>query len=90
MVNNPVPVDASEVRELVVTLLARLGRAGARPLGERPLTCDRYCVGVRFAFEGVSAIWLSSAAQLRFVDDSGKLLKIVSLATQQPPSGQAA
>lgn len=70
----------ADVQELVATTLIDLGFAKAKSQGERLIYCDRYYVGVRFAFEGISALWLAGAGHVRFVDDSGKLLKIVKVA----------
>jgi hypothetical protein len=66
-----------DVRELVTATLNDLGLGNAKPLGERLICCERFYVGVRIAFEGVSAIWLSEAGHVRFVDDSGKPLRSV-------------
>jgi hypothetical protein len=73
------PTNVNDVRDLVMTTLGRLGLGSATELGEQ-LVCYENCrVGVRFAFEGVSAIWLNDASLVRFVDDAGKLLKVVRL-----------
>jgi hypothetical protein len=80
----------AEMRELVMTTLDDLGFGSAQPLGEQLLLRDRFYVGVRFAFEGVSAIWLMDADHLRFVDDTGKLLKTVSFGGSQEVVGKAA
>ena len=73
----------AEMRELVRTTLDDLGFSDARQLRETVLFRNRFYVGVRFAFEGVSAIWLVDANHLRFVDDEGKLLKTVSFGASQ-------
>jgi hypothetical protein len=66
-----------DVRELVMTTLDRLGFSNPKSFG-RCLLCHDYSrVGVRFAFEGVTAIWWGN--HVRFVDDAGKLLKVVRL-----------
>jgi hypothetical protein len=80
----------NNVRELVTTTLEELGLGDATSLGERLVCSDRYYVGVRFAFEGVSAIWLSHAGHIRFVDDAGKLLRVVRLAASQDAAKKAA
>jgi hypothetical protein len=36
-------------------------------------------VGGRFRFDGLSVIWMEEAGQHRFIDDSGKLFKVVKL-----------
>ena len=78
--------SVDDVRDLVAMTLNRLGLGGAKSLGER-LCSDGCNVGVRFAFDGVSAIWLDDSPHVRFVDDAGKLLKVVRLtAGQDAPS----
>ena len=80
----------AEMRDLVKATLDDLGLGDAQSLGERVLILDRIFVGVRFVFEGVSAIWLADADHLRFVDDSGRLLKIVGLDANHDGAGKAA
>ena len=72
-----------EVRALVTAALNDLGFGDAKPLGERLICCERFYVGVRIDFEGISAIWLSEAGHVRFVDDSGKLLRIKRFAERK-------
>ena len=67
----------SDVRQLIATTLHDLDLGDAKPVGERLLIRDRFYLGCRFDFEGVSAIWLEEARQVRFVADSGILLKII-------------
>ena len=67
------------IRKLVMTTLDRLGLANAKSLGESLLCSERYYIGIRFSFEGVSAIWLENSDLVRFVDDAGKLLKVARL-----------
>jgi hypothetical protein len=83
-------MDAIRLRELVLANLEELGCGKALWVGERLLFRDRYFVGTCFDFEGVSAIWLSDAAELRFVDDRGVLLKAVTLATPHAAARHAA
>jgi hypothetical protein len=73
------PPRMNDIRDLVATTLNGLGIGNAKSLGEQLVCCDNCRVGVRFAFEGVSAIWLNDANLVRFVDDSGRLLKVVRL-----------
>jgi hypothetical protein len=80
----------NDLRELVTRTLDRLGFGNAKSFGEQ-LVCYNNCrVGVRFAFEGVSAIWLSDASLVRFVDDAGNLLKVVRLIPSQDVARKAA
>jgi hypothetical protein len=80
---SPEAGSMNEVRELVATTLNRLGLGNAKPHGEQLVCSDGYDVGIRFAFDGVSAIWLGNSRHIRFVDDAGKLLKVVRLTTGQ-------
>jgi hypothetical protein len=84
------PTNVNDVRDLVTRTLDRLGLANATELGEQLVCYDNCRVGVRFAFEGVSAIWLNDASLVRFVDDSGKLLKVVRLTARHGVSRKAA
>jgi hypothetical protein len=87
------PTEAApmnDIRELVTTTLNRLGLGNARSLGEQLVCCDNCRVGVRFAFDGVSAIWLDDASHVRFVDDSGKLIKVVRCTTRREVVGKVA
>ena len=79
-----------DVRALVAATLNDLGFGDAKPLGERLICCERFSVGVRIAFEGISAIWLSEAGHIRFVDDSGKLLRIKRFAERKEVANKAA
>ncbi len=72
-------MKVSDVRQLIATTLHDLGLGDIKPAGERLLTKDRFYVGCQFNFEGVAAIWLVDAEQVRFVADSGELLKIIKL-----------
>jgi len=83
-------MDAIRLRELVLANLDELGLGKALWLGERLLFRDRYYVGTCFDFEGVSAIWLSDAAEVRFVDERGALLKAVPVAGYQATARIAA
>jgi hypothetical protein len=80
----------TEMHELLRTTLDELGYGNAQPLGEQLLFHDRCYVGVRFVFEGVSAISPVFADHLRFVDDTGKLLKIVRFDSGQEVGKKAA
>jgi hypothetical protein len=80
----------NNIRELVTTTLNGLGLGSAKSLGEQLVCCDNRSVGVHFAFEGVSAIWLDDPSLVRFVDDSGKLLKVVRLTAGKNVTSKAA
>ena len=80
----------NNIRDLVTTTLNGLGLGSARSLGEQLVCCDNSRVGVRFAFEGVTAIWLNDASLVRFVDDAGKLLKVVRFNPDRKVVGKVA
>ncbi len=80
----------NDIRDLVMTTLSRLGLGNAKSLGERLVCSEGYHVGVRFAFDGVSAIWLGSSGHIRFVDDAGKLLRVVRLSPGRQVVGNVA
>jgi hypothetical protein len=80
----------NEVRELVAMTLNKLGLGNVKSLGERLVCSEGYNVGVRFAFDGVSAIWMGNSRHIRFVDDAGKLLKVVRLTASQDVTRKAA
>jgi hypothetical protein len=80
----------TNVQKVLTSTLRDLGRADAKPLGERVLFRDRCVVGMCFDFEGVSAIWLTALGQLKFVDESGQLLEVLSLHEQDQPVARKA
>lgn len=83
-------MEPTEIRDLVTTTLTALGFGDAKSLGYHVLHRCRHYAGVRFAFEGVSAIWLMDSDHLRFVDDAGELLKTVRLRASKEVSKAAA
>jgi hypothetical protein len=80
----------NDVREFVMNTLCLLGFGKAKSLGEQLVCLDNSYVGVRFTFEGVSAIWLNDASIVRFVDDAGKVLKVVRFTRSQDVTKKAA
>ena len=80
----------NEVRELVAMTLNSLGLGSAKSQGEWLVCSEGYNVGIRFAFEGVSALWIGNSGHIRFVDDAGKLLKVARLTAGQAVATKAA
>jgi hypothetical protein len=80
----------ADIRELVTSTLDDLGFGDAKPLGQRLLHRDRFFVGVRFEFEGISAIWLTDTDYLRIIDGTGKLLKLVGPGAAQEAARKVA
>jgi len=73
------PSRMNDLREFVTRVLSGLGLDNAKLLGEQLVCLGRSRIGVRIAFEGVSAIWLNDGSLVRFVDDSGRMLKVARL-----------
>lgn len=80
---DPEPFNMDDVRELVTANVSDLGFDDPKLLGEQIICCERFYFGIQIVFEGISAIWLSEAGHVRFVDASGKLLRIVRFAERK-------
>jgi len=80
----------NDVGKLVAMTLNSLGLGSAKSLGESLVCSEGYNVGIRFAFDGVSALWIGNSGHIRFVDDAGKLLKVVRLTAGQAVATKAA
>jgi len=72
-------MNVSAIRELVKHELREMSLDDAPSMGERVLLRDRYMVGRRFQFTGVSATWLAEDEEVTFHDESGETLKTVSV-----------
>jgi hypothetical protein len=61
--------------------------AGLSELGKPDLPCrsttflirDGHCVGRRFVFDGVQAVWLIAENVVHFYDENGRVLKSVEV-----------
>ena len=61
--------------------------AGLSELGMPDLVCrstsflirDGHCVGQRFLFEGVQAVWLIAENLIQFYDENGRMLRSVKV-----------
>lgn len=72
-------MKVSDVRQLINVTLRDLGFNDPQPVGERLVIQDHFYIGCRFDFEGASVTWMQETGQVRFFDDSGKLLKVIRL-----------
>ena len=63
------PTNVNHIRKSVTRTSDGLRLAHAKE--------DDCCVASRFAFVGVSAIWLNDASLVRLVNVAGKLLRVV-------------
>jgi hypothetical protein len=70
-------MEATEICDLVTTVLTDLGFGDATSLGYFVIDRRRHRASVRFDFAGEPAIRLVDNRSLSFVDGTGKLLKIV-------------
>jgi hypothetical protein len=66
----------SDVRELVQNTIRSFGR-DAELIGERLLLKARHYAGRQFDFDGISAVWMFDADEIKFFDRSGSLLLAV-------------
>ena len=61
--------------------------AGLSELGMPDLVCrrttflirDGHCVGQRFLFEGIQAVWLIAENLIQFYDENGRMLRSVKV-----------
>jgi hypothetical protein len=65
-------------RQLVHRTLAEMGIVDPGLCNESVLIDGGYCVGRRFSFESVGAVWMEADAKIDFYDADGKLLKTIS------------
>ena len=77
-------------QQALKTTLREMGQGEVKPLGERLLFRDRCFVGVCFEFEHLTAVWLPAISQLKFLDDSGRLLLVLSLTAAEQESDRNA
>jgi hypothetical protein len=84
------PTNVNDIRELVTRTSDGLRLAHAKELGDQLEYSDDCLVASRFAFVGVSAIWLNDASLPTLVNVAGKLLKVVRLTHTQDAARKAA
>ncbi len=84
------PDNVNHIRKSVTRTSDGLGLGNAKSLGDQLEYSDDCRVAARFAFVGVSAIWLNDASLVRFVNATGKLLKVVRLSRTQDAARKAA
>ena len=76
--------NAQRVRELVLRTVPDFGVCDTTPSAETLLLRDGYYCGRCFKFEGVRAIWLSEANQVKFYTDGGRWLATIELEEASP------
>lgn len=76
--------NAERVRQLVQESLHDFGATDATPRGETLLLRDGFYCGRCFAFDGVRAVWLTEAHQVKFFSDRGQWLGTIDLEENAP------
>lgn len=76
--------NADQVRQLVLASLADYGAAGSPLLGETLLLSNGYYCGRSFTFDGIRAVWLADAGEVKFFADSGGWLGTIELEENAP------
>jgi len=83
-------MQLDEVRTIVSETLRELGLGAVQLIGERIVLQDRFYVGRRFEFEGVSVLWLVEAQEIKFYNAHGEFITSVQLGQEQPALRRAA
>ncbi len=83
-------MQLDEVRTIVGETLRQLGLGNAQLLGERIVLQDRFYIGRRFEYEGVSVLWLVEAQQIKFYNAVGEFMTSVKVNREQPALRRAA
>lgn len=65
----------------IAAALAELGMPELPCRSTMVLIRDGYCVGQRFVFDGIQAIWMTAEDIVRFYDENGRILKSVQVGT---------
>jgi hypothetical protein len=76
--------NAERVRQLVLESLVDFGVMRAVPCGETLLLRDGFYCGRSFNFEGVRAVWMTEAHQVKFFSDGGRWLGTIDLEENAP------
>lgn len=66
---------ADPIYEVLAETLAEFGKADLPCIHTTVLTQDGYCVGRRFVYDGIQAVWLLAENVIEIYDDDGELLK---------------
>jgi hypothetical protein len=83
-------MQLDEVRTIVGETLQGLGMGAAQLIGERIVLQDRFYIGRRFEYQGVSVLWLVEAHQIKFYNAVGEFITSVQLDQEQPALRRAA
>ena len=82
-------IQFTPIRQAVLDGISGLGVPDPTITRTAFLIQDGYCVGQRFFFDGIQAVWLMAENVIRFHDDDGALLKTVEIG-QEPSSEKRA
>jgi hypothetical protein len=62
------------ISKIVADTLAQLGKPGLCCIRTTVIMRNRFCIGRRFLFDGVQAVWLLAESVIEFHGDDGELL----------------
>ena len=65
-------------RQVVYEAMADMGLPDPGPCCETVVVRDGYCLGRRFTFDTLEAVWLEADAKIEFYDSRGELLRTLS------------
>ena len=77
-------IRVPSVRQAVLDGVSELGVPDPAISRMVVLTRDGYCVGHRFPFDGLQAVWLTAESVVRFYGEDGALLKTVEVGQELP------
>jgi hypothetical protein len=67
-----------QARQLVYDTIAEMNLPDPGLCCEMVVIRDGYCVGRRFAFDTLEAVWLEAEGMIEFYDPQGELLRTVA------------
>jgi len=82
-------IHFTPIRQAVLAGVSGLGVADPAISKTFFLIRDGYCIGQRFLFDGIQAVWLMAEDVIRFYADDGALLETVEIG-QEPAEKKAA
>ena len=82
-------IQFTPIRQAVLDGISGLGVLDPAMSRTAFLIRDGYCIGQRFFFGDIQAVWLMAENVIRFYADDGDLLKTVEIG-QEPSEKQAA
>jgi len=72
-------IQFTPIRQAVLDCVSGLGIPDPVITRTAFMIRDGYCVGQRFLFDGIQAVWLMAENVIRFYGDDGELLKTIEI-----------